>query len=247
MKTKTRRRIVEEIVFLLGKASDKGISYFLSTKNESDKKVIIRVSNHPRNVGGYINNETEIISFISNNLVTGSPCNIPNAEKHNEFIINEANAKIAVSSILSAFGISENVKYDDLLTPGLFIKKIENKEAKVLTLESAKKLKGKRIAWMYFGYRLNSLIVNEMIVGDIVSSLDYYEGEACDGYKSRADYWRSYMSEDQLQKERETLFLLDASGKDSYIRCHSEWKRFYEEPTFTCSDADREVYYILVG
>lgn len=33
-----------------------------------------------------------------------------------------------------------------------FIHRIENGEAKVLTVEEAKKLKGKKIYWFYFGY-----------------------------------------------------------------------------------------------
>lgn len=76
-----------------------------------------------------------------------------------------------------------------------FIKKIENGEAKVLTVESAKNLKGKTILWMYFGYSGNENEVYEMIVGDIVSELEYYSTQPCEGYKSRADYWKSYMSE----------------------------------------------------
>lgn len=47
-----------------------------------------------------------------------------------------------------------------------FIHRIENGEAKVLTVEEAKKLKGKKIYWFYFGYSGNENEVQEMKVGE---------------------------------------------------------------------------------
>lgn len=122
-----------------------------------------------------------------------------------------------------------------------FISKIDNGEAKVLTVETAKGLKGKKIAWLYFGYEGNENIVREMIVGDVVSNMAYHEAQPMDGWKSRADYWRSYMKPEKLKKQEDTLLLLDANGKWPYISaCPS---KLYKELTFTCSDGDREVYY----
>jgi len=95
-----------------------------------------------------------------------------------------------------------------------FIEKINNGEAKILTVESAKSLKGKSIKWMYFGYKANFNVVQTTVVGDIVE----------DG-KNR-------------------LELLDSKGMPTYIYAHLDSK-IYEEPTFTCSDSDREVYYLL--
>lgn len=62
-----------------------------------------------------------------------------------------------------------------------FIHRIENGEAKVLTVEEAKKLKGKKIYWFYFGYSGNENEVQEMKVGDIVSELEYYSNQPCEG------------------------------------------------------------------
>lgn len=126
-----------------------------------------------------------------------------------------------------------------------FIQKIESGEAKVLTVEAAKNLKGKKILWMYFGYSGNENEVQEMKVGDIVSELEYYSNQPCEGYESRADYWKSYMSEKQLETVYKTLMLLDSEGKDKFIKAHLNMNLF-DEPTFTCSDADREVYYMVV-
>lgn len=132
-----------------------------------------------------------------------------------------------------------------MITPNNFIKKIENGEAKVLTVETAKLLRGKRIAWMYFGYRGQNT-VKEMTVGDIISSLDYNETQPCDGFSSRSEYWRSFMTERQLDEEKTTLLLLDADGGCPYIKSFTKYFNFYDTPTFTCSDADREVFYIEI-
>lgn len=84
-----------------------------------------------------------------------------------------------------------------------------------------------------------------MKVGDIVSELEYYSNQPCEGYESRADYWKSYMSEKQLETVGKTLMLLDSDGKDKFIKAHLNMN-FFDEPTFTCSDADREVYYLVI-
>lgn len=126
-----------------------------------------------------------------------------------------------------------------------FIEKIKSGEAKVLTVKVAKLLKGKRIAWMYFGYKGQNS-VKEMTVGNIVTELDYNETQPCEGFSSRADYWRSYMTEKQLDEKKTTLLLLQADGKCPYINAHTKYSNFYNVPTFTCTDADREVYYIEI-
>lgn len=242
METQLKKNLVKKIISLLEKKATKGITCYLSVKNNAGKSVMIRISDHPGRKN-YSYGEIEVISFINKDISNEQFRAVPEIDKlKDEFVTN---SESEIKSILERFGISEEAEYHDFLTPGLFRKKIEANEAKVLTLDSARQLKGKRIAWMYFGY--NPSVVNEMIVGDIVSSWDYNEKQPCEGYKSRTDYWQSYMKKEQLQREKETLLLLDAEGKNSYIKCHSDWNDTYEEPTFTCSDANREVYYIIVG
>lgn len=126
-----------------------------------------------------------------------------------------------------------------------FVEKIESGEAKILTVDLAKKLKGKRILWVYFGYEGNETCVNELVVGDIVTSYDYNKNEPMEGYASKTEYWESYMSPEMLQDKKDWLMLLDSDGKDSYIYAHTGRDNFFEEPTFTCSDADRPVFYLL--
>lgn len=66
---------------------------------------------------------------------------------------------------------------------------------------------------MYFGYSGNENEVRKMRVGDIVSELGYYSKQPCEGYASRAEYWKSYMTEEQLKEKENTLLLLDEEGK----------------------------------
>lgn len=130
------------------------------------------------------------------------------------------------------------------MTTKEFNQKIENGEAKVLTVEAAKSLKGKTIVWTYFGYQGNEQSLYETQVGDIVSEMDYYETQPMDGWKSRAEYWRSYMSKRQLDEVKNTLMLLDSDNNMTFIKCHLN-SGIFEEPTFTCSDEDRCVFYIV--
>lgn len=124
-----------------------------------------------------------------------------------------------------------------------FAKKIENKKANVLTVERAKWLKGETVYWFYYGYTGNQNKVLQMTIGDIVSELEYYSTQPCEGYASRAEYWKSYMTEEQLKEKENTLLLLDENGKNNFIRAHVN-SGLFDDPTFTCSDADREVYYV---
>lgn len=124
--------------------------------------------------------------------------------------------------------------------------KIKSGEAKPLTLESAKALKGKKIAWTYFGYKGNQNTVCEMIVGNIISSFDYEKTQPDPNKKfaSQADYWLSYMTEKQIDCQKTDLLLLNADKSNPYIVCHTKYYNFFPEPTFTCSDADRCVFYL---
>lgn len=132
------------------------------------------------------------------------------------------------------------------MTTEEFISQIDNVTAKVLTVESAKELKGHQIAWMYFGYSGNENVVSEMVIGDIISELEYNETQPCKGFNSRAEYWRSYMDKQALEDAENTLLLLDINGKCPYIKAHIGRFNIFEEPTFTCSDADRQVFYIEI-
>jgi hypothetical protein len=118
----------------------------------------------------------------------------------------------------------------------------------VLTLEIAKTLKGKKIATTHPVYRANTAVVTEFVVGEIISEWDLAAKniDAANFPQGNQQlYWASYMSEDRIEEAKNTLNLLAEDGTNNYIRCHIN-SGYFPQPTFTCSDADREVYYIIV-
>ena len=129
------------------------------------------------------------------------------------------------------------------MTTREFIQKIDNGEAKVLTLEAAKKLKGKTIYWTYFCYEGNEMSVGELTVGDIVSEWEYESHQPMKGFSSRAAYWDSYMTNAKKEYFKHNMLLLDDQGKAPWIYCELI-DGLFSVPTFCCSDSDRCVYYI---
>jgi hypothetical protein len=118
----------------------------------------------------------------------------------------------------------------------------------VLTLEMAKQLKGQKIATTHPVYRANTAVVTEFVVGEIISEWDLAAKNVDPKNFPQGNqqlYWASYMSEDRIQEAKNTLNLLAEDGTNNYIRCHIG-SGYFSEPTFTCSDADREVYYVVI-
>lgn len=118
----------------------------------------------------------------------------------------------------------------------------EENKTQVLTIERAKELKGKSISTIYFGYKGQDGI-DEFVVGDIISELEYYRNlkEDCypdaKGHKNRAEYWESYMTDEQLEAHRSKNILLTEDGRNTCIfECG--------EGVFYCSDWGRFVYYV---
>lgn len=95
---------------------------------------------------------------------------------------------------------------------------IANKTAKVLTVDLATELKGRKIATLYFGYRGQDGF-DEFVVGDIVK-------------RNWIENFDPFVNE-----------LFTADGRNTFIRAHS----INEGDVFTCSDTDRFVYFIEVG
>ena len=120
---------------------------------------------------------------------------------------------------------------------------VKNKEAQYLTVDIAKSLKGKRIATIYFGYRGQDGI-DEFTVGEIVSELDLARQETSysqidSRFPNRAEYWESYMTEAQLKEVKSRLMLLTEEGRNTQIFADP-----YNNGEFTCSDSDRNVFFV---
>ena len=122
---------------------------------------------------------------------------------------------------------------------------VENKTAQLLTIETARSLKGKKIQTIYFGYNGQD-DTDEFIVGDVVSELEYYRNlkEDCypDGrFNNRAEYWESYMTEEQLEAKRNKMVLIAADGRNTFIYGYE--KHF--DGIMNCSDDGRFVSYVV--
>lgn len=118
----------------------------------------------------------------------------------------------------------------------------------VLTLEVAKNLKGKKIATTHPVYKANKATVTEFVVGEIISEWDLAATKVDPKNFPQGNqqlYWASYMSEDRINDQKNKLVLLAEDGTNHYIYCFLN-SGYFDEPTFTCSDEDREVYYVEV-
>ena len=117
-------------------------------------------------------------------------------------------------------------------------------DMKVLTVKKAQELVGKTVRWTYIPYKFNEQIYEITLIGGIVKESDWAKTQPCNGYDSRWDYWIKELQKDAERAEN-TLLLLDDNGETTGIKAYcGKYDMFgYPEPTFTCSDADREVYY----
>lgn len=119
---------------------------------------------------------------------------------------------------------------------------VGNEVAQPLTVEVARNLKGQKIQTIYFGHAHQDDTI-EFVVGDVMSELEYYRQlkEECFpnayGHKNRAEYWESYMTEEQLQVRRQRMILLREDGSRTFMFCD-------DNGVFCCSDEGRVVYYI---
>lgn len=119
---------------------------------------------------------------------------------------------------------------------------VENKTAKVLTVDLANELKGRKIATIYFGYRGQDGIDN-FIVGDVKSEYEHAESitEGFEKEGNQARRWDAVMNASQLNRYKNTMILLTADGRNTFIRAHKE-----NHGAFTCSDTARFVYFVEV-
>lgn len=113
----------------------------------------------------------------------------------------------------------------------------------VLTAALAKKLIGKKISTLYFGYSGQDG-VDTFTIGSIISKYDIAKGQEIEGYPNRAAYWASYMKPYQLDEVKSTDCIITTEGRNTNITCLKN-SRYFDEDTFTCSDADRCVYFII--
>lgn len=135
------------------------------------------------------------------------------------------------------------MKTTEITTNEIFAK------GQVLTLAKAKEMVGRTIAITSPEYRANTPDVRIFTIAKFQPKWEWSAEQHYinDKFKTQQEYLKSYMSPEQIEQEKSELLLIDTEGK---IRSRAEMnldRSFYFEPTFTGSDADREVYYIEIG
>ncbi|NCU32105.1 MAG: hypothetical protein EOM23_04050 [Candidatus Moranbacteria bacterium] len=116
----------------------------------------------------------------------------------------------------------------------------------ILTLKVAQALMGKKIAITSPEYRMNKPSVRVFTMAEIITAWDHAKRTEYPevNFSNYQDYWKSYMTKDQIVDQQNKILLLDEKGERqaaAYIGS------FYPETTFTGSDEDREVYYIVLN
>lgn len=142
-------------------------------------------------------------------------------------------------------GKSEEWQEDNLDTEKLLLedmrKAAKEKQLMFLTVTDATQLEGKRIQTIYFGYKGQDG-VKDFTVGEVLTEFDLAKKDtSIDGFDNRADYWKSYMSADQLSEKKNKLTILDFEGKQTHIFASPG------DELFHCSDADRYVQYRVIS
>lgn len=117
----------------------------------------------------------------------------------------------------------------------------------VLTLKMAQELIGQKIATTNREYEGNQPQAYEFTISKIATEWEIAatlsaQGKPGEPYENLQDYWASYMPAERIEELKHTMQIIDTDGERGH-RCHPSG--FYPEPTFTGSDADREVYYII--
>lgn len=130
---------------------------------------------------------------------------------------------------------------------------VKEKQTLILAEKYFNALIGKKINTIYYGYAGQDGI-DEFIIGSIKSQYqlaeeNIYSENENRSHKNQAQYWESYMTKEQLENEKNTFDIITKEGRCTGIRLyrsgHGNWKYYFKEPTFTCSDADRAIHFIL--
>ncbi len=114
----------------------------------------------------------------------------------------------------------------------------------VLTLGVVKHLIGKKIAITNPEYYMNRPDVRVFIVKGIQTAFDEASSIPCVGYDSLQHNWLSNRNEKAMARAKKRTVLM-YNGDKPYATCDID-NPCLTQGTFFGSDADREIYYILI-
>lgn len=113
-------------------------------------------------------------------------------------------------------------------------------KGQVLTIEKAKELTGKYIYVTNREYRANEPTVRRVLVNPISEWDAAKHDHTAEGFENRQDYWKSYMSEKQIEEMQNCYRIgLNELGNPEGGTLHGT-----DDTPFYASDADREIYYL---
>lgn len=124
---------------------------------------------------------------------------------------------------------------------------VNNGTAKVLTLEIAKTLIGKKIRTIYFGYRGQDG-VDEFVVKEVISEWDQAKKDVSETETDRELRLIKSAGVNYVNYLKQSMALVadrEINNGGTYIWCNPKDFSF-DTPTFVCSDSDRTVFYIVV-
>lgn len=113
-------------------------------------------------------------------------------------------------------------------------------KGQVLTLGKAKELTGKYIYITNFEYWANEPTVRRVLVNPISEWDAAKDDHTAKGFNNRQDYWKSFMSEKQVD-ERKNCYRI---GINELGNSEGGTLRGTDDTPFYGSDADRVIYYI---
>lgn len=226
---KTRNELTEELIALLNNMSEKEM-----------KETIHSISTQLKGVFGIITNvyydyitdnecdNNDAIDLIANIILSMKSCASINEFVEYVFYVCDEINRSQQKYIIELFGVSKDSV--------VFI--VDN--VKQLTLSDAESLIGKTIIWGHPGYNPTDFFRITRI-GSLIKEWDMIKDEMYDDDMTRGEYLEKTMP-NYINKSKNTTCIIDVNGKDTYMRELSIG--LYKEPTFTFSDADREVLYV---
>lgn len=115
------------------------------------------------------------------------------------------------------------------------------KNGQVLTLGKAKELVGKYIYITSMEYWANEPTVRRVLVNPISEWDAAKQDHTAEGYANRQDYWKSYMSEEQISRMNSCYHI----GINEFGNYEGGTLSSDDNTPFYGSDADREIYYLI--
>lgn len=137
------------------------------------------------------------------------------------------------------------MEYNELLSS--MREAVNNDTAKVLTLDIAKNLIGKKIRTIYFGYHGQDG-VDEFIVKEVISEWSQWNKDAYETESDREQRLTKSAGVNYVNYLKQSMALVadrEINNGGTCIWCNPKDLSF-DTPTFVCSDSDRTVFYIEV-